>query len=125
MAQSWQIDPTTKDYVMTQGSPAETDSLQIPAYMRLKVRRGGWMYAPDDKYGSDLAAAKNQKGTSRDATHIENIVAVALQPIVDDGRAKGADVTVTANGRGYLGLEADIHTVAGRLDQLKIKSLGV
>lgn len=125
MAQSWQIDPSTKDYVMSQGAPVETDSLEIPAYVRLKTRRGGWMYAPDSSYGSDLAAGKNQKGTSRDVSHIENIVAVALQPIVDDGRAKGAEVTVTATSRGYLALDAKLERAAGNLDQLNIKSLGV
>ena len=122
--QNWKIDPKTGDYIMQGGAPAETDSLEIPAYIRLKVGRGQWLYAPDDKYGSDFYALQKRQ-TVRDASQLETIAANALQPIADDGRASQIDINARVLTRNGVGLEAEIVKANGQLDRLTLPSLGV
>lgn len=92
---SWQIDPKTGDYIMANGVPTEDPSLIYPAYYRLKVKRTQWLYAPDTQYGSDLYTVK-KRFNPNDTNPIVNMAEVALQPIIDDGRASSIDVTYLA-----------------------------
>ena len=89
---SWKIDPKTGDPLIVNGSPVEDDSLIYPAYYRLKVRRTQWLYAPDTHYGADFYTVK-KRFNPNDVNGLTNMAEVALQPMIDDGRA--SDVTAT------------------------------
>lgn len=103
----WEIDPKSGDYVITQGSPTLTDALTMAAYVRLKTKRGQWLYAPDNNYGSDFYLQKKRR-TNQDQTYIENVGARALTPMVNDGRAGLVDVEATEASRHGIGLSAKI-----------------
>jgi phage gp46-like protein len=124
MAQTWDIDPATGDYKMENGDPVETDSLRVAAYFRLRIPRGSWMYAPDEKYGSDFSNVKKSRASS-DTDLFEKIAARALQPIVDDGRASEITVEATVNPRHAVGGQIKIVDTKGTQDQINIPSLGV
>lgn len=124
MAQNWNIDPATGDYVLVGGAPEETDSLTVPAYFRLKISVNQWLYAPDTNYGSRFSQIK-KRPTGRDTNKIENAAAVALQPILDDGRAVSITVDTTQANRTSVSLKAVIERQRGVFDQLEIPSLGV
>src|SRR5574343_1416610 len=114
---NWNIDPTTKDYVMVNGAPQNTSSLTIPAYIRLKVKRTRWMYAPDDEYGSDFYLIQKNH-TTQDAGGIEATAARALKPLVDDGRSSQIDVNAALSTRNAAGLEIKILDAQGNPDNL-------
>lgn len=119
MAQHWDRDPETGDYILQGGSPKQTDSLTVPAYHRLKTKRGLWMYAPDADYGSDYHTVTKRRTTS-DAFAMENIGVAALQPLVDDGRAATIDVTTQVVARHGTGLQISIHDSKGEVEQLNL-----
>lgn len=122
--QTWNIDPDKKDYIMVGGSPQQTNSLQVPAYFRLKVKRNKWMYAPDSQYGSDYYTLV-KRPASNSNTRLENIGAVALQPLVDDGRAKSVELTVTQNVRHGTALQTSIVDASGEIETTTFKGLGL
>lgn len=123
MNKGWKINPVTGDYIMEGGAPVNTESLQLPAYYRLKINRNRWLYAPDNNYGSDLyLIRKNQ--TTKDASFVESVMARALQPIVSDGRARTIDVTATVRARHAVGLETKIVDAQGKVETLTLKGLG-
>lgn len=122
MPQNWLINPATGDYVIENGKPVETDSLQVPAYFRLKTPRGKWLYAPDDKYGSTFYTLK--KRTSQDASAIERIAENAIQPILDDGRAREATIETQTSTRSEVGLTTVLQQENGTLDTLILPKLG-
>jgi phage gp46-like protein len=121
---SWVIDPSSGDYVMTNGAPVDSPDLKMPSYYRLKIKRQQWLYAPDAKYGSDYyKVLKNF--TTKPQTQLEQIGARALQPIVDDGRATAIDVTVTGVGRNAVSLELDVTSGQNQTSTIQLKGLGV
>jgi phage gp46-like protein len=124
MAQNWDRDPITGDYLLQGGSPKQTDSLRIPAYNRLKVKRGTWLYAPDSSYGSDFYTI-SKRPTENANARLENIGLAALQPMLDDGRASEIDVTLTENQRSASFLKVDIVDAAGELETETFTGLGV
>lgn len=124
MAQNWNLDPKTGDYVLIGGSPEQTNSLQIPAYIRLKTPRTRWLYAPDERYGSDFYTLQKRQ-TTRDSSLVETVAANALQPIVDDGRAQTIEVETTVLARNAIGLQTEILTADGSIEELTLPSLGV
>lgn len=124
MAQNWLIDPTTRDYVMEDGAPVETDSLLVPAFHRLRIQQGSWMYQPDDRYGSRFSVFKKRE-TGGDMSDIENVALIALQPILDDGRASQIGVEATSATRHTVGLKAVVIKARGTFDQFEIPSLGI
>lgn len=115
--QSWEINPQTGDYVLESGSPKETDSLKIPAYMRLKIRRGEWLYAPNEDYGSDFHKLKRNQ-VQNGPTFIESVGAKALQPIADDGRASEIDLTGKIVARNNADLEVAITDANGNIERI-------
>ena len=121
---NWKIDPVKKDYVMSGGSPVETESLTIPAYIRLKVKRTQWLYAPDDNYGSDFYLVQKQQ-TILAPAGLEAIGSKALQPIVDDGRAKSIDITADQIARHGVSLQTVIVDADSQQEQVKFNQLGV
>ena len=124
MAQNWDIDPKNGDYLLQGGSPIETDSLKVPAYYRLKISAGSWLYAPSNTFGSTFNLIKRQP-TGRDANKVENAAAVALQPILDDGRAVSIAIDTVRATRGAVGLTVKIQRQRGVFDQLELPSVGV
>lgn len=124
MAQSWDIDPSTGDYKMENGRPVETDRLTVPAYFRLKTSRNKWMYAPDDKFGSDFKQIKKRRSAS-ETVQTETTAARALSPLVDDGRAREITVEAKQTARYAVGLEIKIKEAGGENSQLNLDSLGV
>ena len=122
--QSWNINPTTGDYVMKNGQPEQTNSLNVPAYFRLKVKRKKWLYAPDTKYGSDFYTIQKRPSDSANQ-RFENTAVKALQPIVDDGRAIQVEATVTQNVRSGTALDTTIIDATGEVETQTFKSLGL
>lgn len=118
------IDPVTRDYVMSGGKPVETSELTAPAYIRLKVPRTKWLYAPDDKFGSDFYLQKKHQ-TTADASSIENVAARALQPLVDDGRAVQIDVTAKSVQRGAASMNINITDAQGDPSSLSLEPIGI
>lgn len=111
MAQQWDRNPQTGDYIMgADGSPVQTDSLNVRAYHRLKTKRTQWMYAPDDSYGSDFYLVK-KRNSSVNSGLLENIAEKSLQPIIDDGSASTVTATSTtapSDNRSSSSLEIDM-----------------
>lgn len=122
--QSWDLDPKTGDYVMVGGKPKETDSLTVPAYIRIKTPRLGWMYARDNTFGSNVAKFKRREST-KGSNPVETAVANALQPMADDGRAESIDVNTPAAARHGVAIDVKIFKANGTVDELKIPGLGV
>lgn len=118
----WEVDPKTGDYIMVNGSPKETVSLTIPAYYRLKSRRGRWLHAPDAEYGSEFYLLKS-KQANRKPAQVEDVAARAMQPIVDDGRADTIEVSTSVAGRGYIQLESKIFDATGTPETLKLEGV--
>jgi len=123
MAQNWDINERTGDYVMRGGAPLQTDSLRIPAYNRLKVKRTQWMYAPDVNYGSDFFRLKKRQ-TNTDTSAVENIAARGLQPLADDQRAQRIDIDFDAVARNGVGLKIKIVSAQGTAEELNLNPLG-
>ena len=124
MAQSWEIDPKTGDYVLEGGAPKQTDSLRIPAYFRLKAKRGTWLYAPDAQFGSDFYTLTKRPSENANK-RLENIGIAALQPMLDDGRAQEITVDVTQNKRGATQLATTIVDASGEVEVETFTGLGV
>lgn len=122
MAQNWDRNPKTGDYIMKGGSPLQTDSLVIPAYHRLKTNRTQWLYAPNDDYGSDFYLVKKRR-TNENASTIESIGARAVQAIIDDGRASQIDISTTDVARQGLQLETDITDARGKVEKLVLPQI--
>lgn len=123
MAQNWQIDPDQKDYVMDKGAPVQTDSLEIPAYVRMRTGRGEWLYAPDKTFGFDKSVLTKRVTNGKTGT-IESAASAAVQPIADDGRAAFIEVTATESNRPSVGMNVRVTAASGKIDQLNLKSLG-
>lgn len=131
--QHWDRDPKTGDYVMQGGAPKQTNSLRIPAFLRLKINRReanrspnrkGWIYAPDDRYGSGFyLIRKNQ--TVSDRKLVEHVATEALSPLVEDGRASVINNTVTESFRHAVQMSTKITTASGQPEEALLTPIGV
>lgn len=123
MAQNWQINPASGDYVMQGGAPEQTDSLHIPAYFRWKIPQGSWLYAPNAAYGATFRNIQ-KKPQGGDMTPLEQAGSAALQPILDDGRAMRIVVegTNSLNRNGAI-LAARIERSRGIFDNLELPAI--
>jgi phage gp46-like protein len=120
---SWLVDPSTGDYQLEKGSPIKDESLQFPAYVRLKTVRKSWLYAPDDDYGSDIALVRKQ---TRDSGQlIESVGLRALQPIIDDGRASDISISQSSNIRFQEEFDVDIVDLSGDTQSFTINPVGL
>ena len=95
----WDRDPATGDYVVENGAPVNTDSLRVPAYIRLRAHREGWLYAPSRDFGSAIADVKKLSSTVKD-TLLENLHEQALAPLIADGRASTITAETIERARG-------------------------
>lgn len=123
-AQGFKIDPVTKDYVMVGGSPVNDPSITHPVYFRLMVQRTRWMYAPNDRYGSDFWMEKNKNYVAK-PTVLEACADRALQPLIDDGRATSVTNTLASRSRNAIGLQCDIVDSQGEPQTIDLPSIGV
>ena len=123
MAQNWKLDPSTGDYVIENGRPVETDSLTTPAYIRLKTPRNRWLYAPDDKYGSTFYTSSKRQ-SSQDPSNLERIAEVALQPILEDGRAVEVTINTESASRNNVIMSTTLQQESGDLETLILPKLG-
>jgi phage gp46-like protein len=122
---SWQVNPATGDYLMTKGAPIDDDSLIYPAYIRIKVPRKKWLYAPDDKFGCDFNG--NQRFNGADLIGIQTKYQNALQPMIDDGRASEVNVTYPGTQlalRNNGEVDIAITDAEGVVESLKLPPVG-
>lgn len=120
---SWLIDPGTGDYQISKGSPIRDESLQFPAYVRLKTVRKSWLYAPNTSFGSDISLIVKQTRNSPQA--LESAAAKALQPIIDDGRALSIAVDQTGNARFMEEIEVKIVDNNNQTQAVVMNPIGV
>jgi len=90
---SWLINPQTGDYVIEDGSPVRDESLQFPAYARIKTEKEKWMYAPSRDYGNSLVGLGKRQTTTPGLAR--KLIEKALAPILNDGRASEIEVDVS------------------------------
>ncbi len=110
--ESWLMNPGTRDYEQSGGSPVIDKSLKMPIYFRTLVPRTRWMYAPDNTYGSDFWQYKNKQGPNAPSV-VESIEQRALQPILDDGRALRIDVSPINDPRVGIQLNVTARDASG------------
>ena len=88
------IDPKTRDYVRVNGTHQTTRTVQTQVYLRLTVRRGSWWGDPE--LGQDLAGLMRDEGITAEApADAEDRVRLALQPLIDAGRADEFEIRST------------------------------
>ncbi|MGE9986594.1 phage GP46 family protein [Desulfovibrio sp. SGI.169] len=95
-----QIDPATGDY-----TGARIDHLGNAVYLRLMTPRGSWW--ADTTLGSRLHELARVKDKARVSVLARQYAEQALQPLLDDGRARAIEVTARQphNGRCLLHVE--------------------
>jgi phage gp46-like protein len=120
---SWLIDPVTGDYVINKGNPVRDESLQFPAYARLKIKRQGWLYAPNKDYGSDYSSVR--KRTNSTQALLESIGIKALQPMIDDGRASEVAFTLDQSSRNGESQICSIVDTDSNILSFELSSVGV
>lgn len=121
---SWSIEPKTGDYLQENGSPVPTESLQEPAYYRIKVRRNKWLYAPNTDYGSDFYTVKKRFQTG-DVNSLSNLADRALEPMVSDGRAESVTTAYQkSSGRNDVQLQVDIIDAEGEPQSFNLPMIG-
>jgi phage gp46-like protein len=121
MTYSWSIDPATRDYRSAQGEPVPDTSLNVPIYVRLRTPRGGWMYAPDAKYGSTLDRVAKQNNQT--PTLIANVMRDALKPLLESKRATTIVVSNVSSRRFREETRIDYITRAGEASTFTIDPL--
>jgi phage gp46-like protein len=94
----WDRDTKTGDYKQANGSPVNTSALSLRAWLRLKIKQGKWLYAPDPSFGSLLHTVKKQ---TVDSVALEERLCVqACQPLVDEGSADRVTAETVATEHG-------------------------
>jgi phage gp46-like protein len=119
---SWLIDPRTGDYDIANGDPQRDETLRFPAYVRLRLASGSWLYAPDASYGSVFGTVK--KRTTNSITLLSQIAEAALAPLIDDGRAVTVAVDPVSSGRNSEEMAITITERDGELTQFQLNPVG-
>lgn len=112
MTDAW-IDPDTRDYRLSAGT-AQRDpaaGLANAVYLRLMTPRGSYWAEPT--MGSRLHELAREKDLARVAVLARQYAQVALQPILDDGRATAIDITTERPGNGRLHLRIEVTDAGG------------
>lgn len=99
------LDPLTGEYQTNE----TTNSLHNAVYIRLLTPYGSWW--GDPSLGSRLHLLKREKNTVRVRRLAVQYAEQALQPLIDDNRAKKIEVTELAENkqRGWLFLHIIVH----------------
>lgn len=124
MANSWAIDPSTRDYRISGGSPVQDATLVTPAYVRLKTRRTQWLYAPNPQYGSDYFRM-HRRLPLKEVARLPDLASKALQPLIDDGRAASVTADVAQTVRGAATVNVKIIDAQGAPQEFKFNPIGV
>jgi phage gp46-like protein len=108
------ISPVTRDYVYTNGAPQRDPArgLANAVYLRLMVPRGAWW--ADATLGSRLHELAREKDLPRVELLARQYCEQALQPILDDGRARAIVVTTHRPRDGRLLLKVEVTDAGGR-----------
>lgn len=96
-----EISPLTRDY-----TDNNIDTLQNAVYIRLTTPLGSWW--ADGRVGSLLHLIKREKDLSRIGLLAQQYAEEALQPLLDDKRAKSITVTHQQPHDGSLLLEIKV-----------------
>ncbi|MBR0574065.1 MULTISPECIES: phage GP46 family protein [Pasteurellaceae] len=107
-----EINPQTRDY-----SGKQINTLQNAVYIRLTKPLGFWW--ADKSLGSLLHTLNREKDLKRVGLLSQQYAEEALQPLVDDGRAKEIIVTHTQPNDGYLFLHIKVTDNRGELFEFK------
>lgn len=92
-----EISPLTGDYTLKQIS-----TLQNAVYIRLTTPLGSWW--ADGRVGSLLHTLQREKDVMRLGRLAKQYAEEALQPLLDDGRAKAIHIDYEQPHNGYLHL---------------------
>ncbi|TXG76830.1 MAG: hypothetical protein E6R11_07375 [Rhodocyclaceae bacterium] len=108
------LNPVTGDYVLAAGTPQRdpADGLANAVYLRLMTRRGA--YWADPTLGSRLHELQREKDLPRISRLAVQYAQQALQPILDDGRARAIDITTEQPGNGRLHLLIEVTAANGQ-----------
>jgi len=105
------IDPTTGDYAQADPDRPGTllrdpaDGLANAVYLRVMTPRGSWW--ADPTLGSRLHELQREKNVARVERQARQYVELALQPLIDDGRAASVAVE-TERHAGRLHIKVEI-----------------
>jgi phage gp46-like protein len=100
------LDPTTADYTGT-----STTTLANAVYLRLQTPLGSWW--ADPTLGSRLHELQREKDTPRVRGLAIQYAEQALQPLIDDKRAKSVTVTTADAPTGWLILLIEVVDATG------------
>lgn len=106
------LDTQTGDYAGTR-----TETLANAAYIRLATPLG--TYWADPHLGSRLHELEREKDLARVAVLAKQYAEQALQPLLDDGRARSIDVVAEREGSGRTDLLVEIEDVNGRVTRFR------
>jgi phage gp46-like protein len=108
------INPVTGDYELLDGAFTRDpgNGLANAVYIRLMTPLGS--YWGDAALGSRLHELQREKDLLRVSVLAKQYSEQALQPIIDDGRARSIDVTVEQLHNGRLHLLIEVVDAAGQ-----------
>jgi len=114
MARSIWINSLTGDYETESGSLLNANTLLTEGYVRLAAPKGGWMYAPDNTFGSDLYKffGKRSKNSNQALLQTQE---VALRPLLTSQRVKTYTVTPTGYTLGRYAFNISMTDQVGEL----------
>lgn len=93
MPQFLTMNPVTKDYVVTNGSPTETDDIRQRAYMALSIPRNNWLYGLTNQ-GSLLYRLAQAKRTAQIEQQFASYAEDAIQQsLINTGYATAVGVS--------------------------------
>ncbi|KGQ36070.1 hypothetical protein JP34_00860 [Gallibacterium anatis] len=107
-----EISPLTGDYTLSQ-----TDTLQNAVYIRLTTPLGSWW--ADGRVGSLLHLIQREKDKERVGLLAQQYAEEALQPLLDDGRAKSITVDYQQPHNGTLQLFISVIDARGKTFEFK------
>lgn len=119
---NWLINPATGDYAIANGDPQRDETVQFAAYLRLKLQRESWLYAPDTGYGSDFARVK--KRTANAPQLLIAVAKKALQPLQDENRVTTIEVESNGSARHYEALDITLTERDGNVASFVFEPVG-
>ncbi|WP_103035236.1 phage GP46 family protein [Castellaniella caeni] len=106
------LDPATADYALPW---QRIETLANAVYVRLMTPVGSWWAAPT--VGSRLHELMREKDVSRVYVRARQYAEQALQPLIDDGRARSVTVSADRSRPGWCALQIAVVDNVGREQQ--------
>lgn len=109
------INPLTQDYVINSGAAVRDvgGGLGNAVYLRIMTPLGS--YWADKTLGSRLHELQREKDVARVEVLAKQYAQQALQPLLDDGRAKSIAVAVQRPGNGRMHLLVEVIAASGEV----------